>query len=79
MFKEKVNARTDGRTTDNGPWHKLADLRPVELKMLASKKILVTNMFALFCSVLSKVTDYQMYVLFIAWALFHLSSANASV
>ena len=33
MFKEKVNARTDGRTTDNGPWHKLAGLRPVELKM----------------------------------------------
>ena len=36
MFKEKVNARTDarthGRTTDNGPWHKLAGLRPVELK-----------------------------------------------
>ena len=22
----------DGRTTDNGPWHKLAGLRPVELK-----------------------------------------------
>ena len=33
MFKEKVNARTDGRTTDTGPWHKLAGLRPVELKM----------------------------------------------
>ena len=40
MFKEKVNARTDarthrrmdGRTTDNGPWHKLAGLRPVKLK-----------------------------------------------
>ena len=40
MFKEKVNARTDrrtdarmhARTTDNGPWHKLAGLRPVELK-----------------------------------------------
>ena len=32
MFKEKVNARTDGRTTDNGPWHKLAGLRSVELK-----------------------------------------------
>ena len=36
MFNEKVNARTDGRThartTDNGPWHKLAGLRPVELK-----------------------------------------------
>ena len=31
MFKEKVNARTDGQT-DNGPWHKLAGLRPVELK-----------------------------------------------
>ena len=36
MFKEKVNARTDGRTTDNGPWHKLAGLRPVELKMYGS-------------------------------------------
>ena len=23
---------TDGRTTDNGPWHKFAGLRPVELK-----------------------------------------------
>ena len=31
MFKEKVKARTDGRT-DNGPWHKIAGLRPVELK-----------------------------------------------
>ena len=28
MFKEQVNART----TDNGPWHKLAGLWPVELK-----------------------------------------------
>ena len=36
MFKEKVNARTDGRTTDTGPWHKLAGLRPVELKMLVT-------------------------------------------
>ena len=34
MFEEKVNARTDGRTTDNGPWHKLAGLRPVELKIV---------------------------------------------
>ena len=45
MFKEKVNARTDGRThvrtdrrthartTDNRPWHKLAGLQPVELKI----------------------------------------------
>ena len=35
MFKEKVNAQMDGRTdgrTHNGPWHKLAGLRPVELK-----------------------------------------------
>ena len=40
MFKKKVNSRTDGRmdgrndarTTDNGPWHKLPGLRPVELK-----------------------------------------------
>ena len=32
MIKEKVNTRTDGRTTDNRPWHKLAGLRPVELK-----------------------------------------------
>ena len=40
MFKEKVNAQTDARTdglmarrtTDNRPWHKLAGLRPVELK-----------------------------------------------
>ena len=34
MFKEKVNPQTDGRrcTTDNRPWHKLAGLRPVELK-----------------------------------------------
>ena len=36
MFKEKVKAqmdgRTDARTTDNGPWHKLAGLRPEELK-----------------------------------------------
>ena len=36
MYKEKVNAQTDGhtdgRTADNGPWHKLAGLRPVELK-----------------------------------------------
>ena len=31
MFKEKVNARMDGHTTDNG--HKLAGLWPVELKM----------------------------------------------
>ena len=37
MFKEKVNARTDGRTTDNGPRHKLAGLRPVELKSLAEE------------------------------------------
>ena len=33
MFKEKVKARTDRRTTDNGPSHKLAGLRPVELKI----------------------------------------------
>ena len=33
MFKEKVNAQKDGRTTDNGLWHKLAGLRPVELKI----------------------------------------------
>ena len=33
MFKEKVNARTDGRTSNNGPWHKLAGLWPVELKI----------------------------------------------
>ena len=37
MFKEKVNAPmdglTDGRKTDNRPWHKLAGLRPVELKI----------------------------------------------
>ena len=37
MFKEKVNARmdgqTDGRMTDNRPWHKLAGLQPVELKI----------------------------------------------
>ena len=37
MFKEKVNAQTDrrmdGRTMDNGPWHKLAGPRPVELKI----------------------------------------------
>ena len=36
MFKEKVNAWTDaltwGCTTDNGPWHKLAGLLPVQLK-----------------------------------------------
>ena len=32
MFKEKVNARTDGRTTDNGPWHNFTGLWPVELK-----------------------------------------------
>ena len=32
MFKEKVNARTHGRTTNTGPWHKLAGLWPVELK-----------------------------------------------
>ena len=32
MFKEKVNGRTDRRMTDNGPWHKLAGLWPVELK-----------------------------------------------
>ena len=31
MFKEKVNAQMDGRTTDNGPWHKLTGLWPVEL------------------------------------------------
>ena len=31
MLKEKVNVRTDGRTTDNKLWHKLAGLRPVEL------------------------------------------------
>ena len=34
MFKEKVNGRTDGRTTDNRLWHKLAGLWPVELKKL---------------------------------------------
>ena len=33
MFKEKVNAWMDGRTTDNRPWHKLAGLQQVELKM----------------------------------------------
>ena len=41
MFKEKVDTRTskgtdpdtDRRTHDNRPWHKLAGLRPVELKM----------------------------------------------
>ena len=36
IFKEKVIARTDeckdGHTTDNGPWHELAGLWPVELK-----------------------------------------------
>ena len=35
MFKEKVNAQTDGRTMDNRPWHKLAGLWPVELKITA--------------------------------------------
>ena len=38
MFKEKVNARADartqGRTTDNRSWHKLAGLWPVELKIV---------------------------------------------
>ena len=31
MFKEKVYARADGRTTEDGPWHKLDGLWPVEL------------------------------------------------
>ena len=55
MFKEKVNgrtdgrtdgrphARTDGRTTDTGPWHKLAGLRPVELKTAEFKGRLFCN------------------------------------
>ena len=34
MFKEKVNAGTNGRTTDNRPWHKLAGLQPVELNIV---------------------------------------------
>ena len=41
MFKEKVNARTDGRTTDNGPWHKLAGLRPVELEIAHYEQFLL--------------------------------------
>ena len=44
MFKEKVNARTDGHTTDNGPWHKLAGLRPVELKTSTHLKLFQTHM-----------------------------------
>ena len=48
MFKEKVNAltdgRTDGRTTDNRPWHKLAGLRPVELINL-SLSVLASGTF----------------------------------
>ena len=49
MFKEKVNARTDGRThgrtdgrTHNGPWHKLTGLRPVELTRV-QKNILISR------------------------------------
>ena len=42
MFKEKVNARTD-----NGPWHKLAGLWPVELK------IAYNNQYLLFLAVFS--------------------------
>ena len=40
MFKEKdlVNTWTDRRTTDNGLWHKLAGLRPVELQTANNKK-----------------------------------------
>ena len=40
MFKEKVNALTDART-DNGPWHKLAGLWPVELKTISCEVIKV--------------------------------------
>ena len=51
MFKEKVNARTDRcthaqmawRTTDNRPWHKIAGLRPVELKSL--ENCLITKIY----------------------------------
>ena len=39
MFKEKVNGRTDARTMDNGPWHKLTGLWPVELKIDLKIKI----------------------------------------
>ena len=36
MFKEKVNTRTDRRTMDNRPWHKLSNLWPVELKTVTA-------------------------------------------
>ena len=50
MFKEKVNARTDGCTsgqpdgctTDNRPSHKLAGLWPVELKIVTLYQTLLT-------------------------------------
>ena len=45
MFKEKVNARTDGRTTDNGLWHKLAGLRPVELTKPADGSVFEQKTF----------------------------------
>ena len=38
MFKEKVNTQTDRHMTDNGPWHKLAGIQPVELKNLTISK-----------------------------------------
>ena len=41
MFKVKVNTWTDGCTMDKGPWHKLAGLQPVELKIACYDQFLL--------------------------------------
>ena len=42
LKKKLMHRRMDGRMTDNGPWHKLAGLWPVELKIASNKHYPVT-------------------------------------
>ena len=41
-----MDAQTDGRTTDNGPWHKLGGLWPVELiKIIVGSSVIHDTTF----------------------------------
>ena len=70
-----MQGRMDGRTTDNRPWHKLAGLRQVELKMgkcriVSKRKMNMTGMIrVVFESEVNMVgngenTGYQHFLLF---------------
>ena len=58
----------DGRTADNGPWHKLAGLRPVELKTWPWQKglDLGTTEKLTACLIVWYLTPFQWYFSYIA-------------